>query len=229
MKNLKHFNIVITRAIDQAQETAQEIITLGATPIFLPCIEIQFLNFDKTILTNNFDIGIFLSANAVTALHDQKLKAGVFFAIGKKTAISAERLVQNKVQYPKNHETTEGLLTLPELANIKDKKIILFKGLGGRETLKDHLTKLGAIVTELNLYRRITPQSINYSILKTLDLTKTIILITSGEILDNLMQQLPAGLRDSVLNTEIVVKSERLKHLAHQYGFNNIVLDFPYK
>ncbi len=234
--NFENYNIIVTSAAHQAPEIAEKIKALGANPILLPCIEIEFLSIDLDILNQNFDSAIFLSPNSVLSLthrfspsNDDKLtplkhcKISNYFAIGQKTAEKAHNLVNNKIIFPqKNNETSEGLLELDELNNIKNNKIIIFKGQYGRDLLIPELKKRGAIITEIDTYRRKKPKNINYEILEKINLEQTIIILNSCEVIDNLLSDLPDKLKNKVLNTQISVRSERIKNHATKYGFTKI-------
>jgi uroporphyrinogen-III synthase len=51
-------------------------------------------------------------------------------------------------------EDSEGLLALPQLQVVAQRRIVLVKGPGGRELIADTLRERGAEVIEFNCYRR---------------------------------------------------------------------------
>lgn len=87
------------------------------------------------------------------------------YAVGKSTF---QTLAQWTHQYPfwcNNHQlmmplahqqTSEGILSLPSLSDVTEQRIVIVKGLGGRETLRDTLSERGAVVSECTVYERIT-------------------------------------------------------------------------
>ena len=52
---------------------------------------------------------------------------------------------------------SEGLLALPELANVAGNRIVIFRGAGGRELLHSMLAARGARVEQIECYRRARP------------------------------------------------------------------------
>ena len=76
-----------------------------------------------------------------------------FFAVGASTG----RIMQDaglEVIIPKQART-EGLLALPALQYVTNKKIVVIKGFGGRELLVDSLDSRGANVQEWEVYARV--------------------------------------------------------------------------
>lgn len=63
------------------------------------------------------------------------------------------------VVYPSAENTAEAVLALPETQAVADKKWLIVKGEGGRDTFTSTLTARGAEVTEMVLYRRSVPDS----------------------------------------------------------------------
>ena len=100
-------------------------------------------------------LAIFISTNAANLAVQQISKWPTdlrALAVGQSTA---EILIQAGVQttFPAQGNT-EGLLALPELSNVQDQTIYLFKGRGGREELALQLQKRGARVLPMELYVR---------------------------------------------------------------------------
>jgi len=110
---------------------------------------------------------------------------------------------------------SEGLLSLPELTEVKDHRILISRGHGGRELLAIELGRRGAKVEYLETYERVA--------LKQPELTGisngAVLVVTSAEIMESALAQL-AG-RESVM--QIVVPSERIESLALDRGFMNVV------
>ncbi|MFT4938128.1 MAG: uroporphyrinogen-III synthase [Paraglaciecola sp.] len=76
------------------------------------------------------------------------------FAVGNSTG----RILANSGFKPiiPEQASTEGLLALPELSQVEQKKIIVIKGHGGRKDLVEQLCQRHAQVEQWQLYRRVS-------------------------------------------------------------------------
>ena len=108
---------------------------------------------------------IFISSNAVhfgMALiedHWPQLPLGLtWYAIGGATAAKLEHFGIEAIT-PGSVMTSEGLLALSLLQNVRDQRVLIVKGQGGRDTLAQELTRRGALVEELPCYCRCLPKS----------------------------------------------------------------------
>ena len=82
---------------------------------------------------------------------------------------------------------SEGLLELPELADVRGKRVLILRGDGGREHLGDTLRARGAHVEGVSCYRRARPRSDTKGLGEAFrDGAIDIVTITSSEALDNL-------------------------------------------
>jgi len=218
---LTNQKILVTRPIRQAHKLCQLISKAGGQPIHFPVIEIIEIQ-DKSELSsqcaslNSGDIAIFISANAVENTLPFLLKYPVsktlqLFAVGKKTAtiLSKKRLSVVCAPSPFNSET---LLTLPALQQsaIQGKKVVIFKGEGGRELLADSLRQRGASVSTVAVYQRIQPS-------EPINITQVpdIITITSVQSLHHLFSMLSE--KSWLKNTPLAVLGERIAKQACQF------------
>ena len=168
-KPLQNIGIAITRPIDQAKKLAKLIEQAGGTPILFPLIEITPLNdysqFERVISEiGNYDWAIFISSNAVQNAMPRLVKLGIpsnlqFAAIGPVTAKELQNFGVEEVLTPKERFDSESLLTLPEMTNVAGKKIMIIRGVGGRDVLAETLKARGAQVTFAECYQRINPQT----------------------------------------------------------------------
>ncbi|MCL1126666.1 uroporphyrinogen-III synthase [Shewanella surugensis] len=174
-------------------------------------------------LTQADDI-IFVSTNAVKfadSLVKQPWPEHLrYFAIGKATQ-DALLAIDIKALTPHNKErqTTEGLLDLPELKSLKNKKVLIVRGVGGREALADELKQRQAEVTYWEVYQRApinldAKQITNQWKIEKIDT----IIVTSGEILDNLIKLVPKELFYWLKTCHIIVPSARVESVALSYG-----------
>lgn len=168
-KLLANFGVAITRPVDQAKKLSQRIQEAGGTIISFPLIEILPLSdysmFERVISDlTSYDWVIFISSNAVQNGMPRIVKSGVpahikYAAIGPVTAQELKQFGVKEVLIPDTRFDSESLLDLPEMHEIINKKIMIVRGVGGREVLAETLKKRGAEVTFAECYRRINPQT----------------------------------------------------------------------
>jgi len=202
---LQDLRVIVTRPARQAAGIAQALHALGATPIIVPAIVI-LPPADRAALDaahaslRRYDIAIFISANAVEyGVPDPRQwpPALAVFAPGPGTAAA---LVAAGVANPTIPDTTfdsEGLLALPALTAVTGKRVLIFRGEGGRTVLGDTLRARGATVDYVDCYRRAAPQSGTDGLAAMLrEHRADALTLTSSEGLDNLCALLdPQALR----------------------------------
>ena len=213
--NGKH--IAITRPAEQAKKLAQLITNAGGTPILFPLIEItplaDYSLFDAALSQiEDCDWAIFISSNAVQNGMPRLLKKGIpknlkFAAIGAITAKELENFGVKNVLFPTEKSDSEALLALPEM--FKTKKVMIFRGVGGREILAETLTARGATVTFAECYQRTNPQQ-NCDALKAAKLHG--IVVTSSEAMRHLLDL--AENESWLKNTPIFVNHARVAEQA---------------
>jgi len=212
--------VLVTRPSHQAHKLCQLISEAGGQAIRFPMIEIVEIKDKSELLAhcaalNSGDIVIFISANAVEKTLPFLLKYPIvktvqLFAVGKKTASVLSENGLSAVCAPPPFNS-EALLTLPELQQsiLQGKKVIIFKGEGGRELLADSLQQRGAEVSIVAVYQRIQPY-------ESMDITQVpdIITITSVQSLDNLFSMLSG--KSWLKNTPLAVLGERIAKQARR-------------
>jgi uroporphyrinogen-III synthase len=226
---MKNKTILITRAAHQAQTLQQLIHDAGGKTLLFPTLSIAFTTahgeFQRIIsaLTTD-DIAIFTSANAVaaTAPFWQSSAALSVMAIGPGTA-KALAMHQIKCQPLPLHFSSEGLLALPDLQQIKHKKIVIFCGENPRPLLKQTLLQRGALVDEAICYRRsppvITAAEVEWLTAQPIDY----ILSTSRNSLENLVALLAAAQAWLRQQTLIVINDDMLAQ-AYAFGFKHVIV-----
>ena len=210
-------HIAITRPAEQAKKLAELITNAGGTPILFPLIEItplaDYALFDAALSQiEDYDWAIFISSNAVQNGMPRLLKKGIpknlkFAAIGAITAKELASFGAKHVLFPTEKSDSEALLALPEM--FKAKKVMIFRGVGGREILAETLKARGATVTFAECYQRTNPQK-NCEVLAQLYTEKKLhgIVVTSSEAMRHLIDL--AGDEDWLKNTPIFVNHARV-------------------
>ena len=229
---LTGIGIAITRPIDQAKKLANLIEQAGGTPILFPLIEItplkDYSQFEVVISDiATYDWAIFISSNAVQNGMPHFIKKGIpstlqFAAIGPVTASELQNFGVKEVLIPNDRFDSESLLTLPEMANVTNKKILIVRGVGGRDVLAETLKTQGATVTFAECYQRTNPQT-NCDLLAQLWADKKLhaIVVTSSEAMRHLLAL--AGDADWLKQVTLFVNHARISELPLQIGLKVVV------
>ena len=163
--------IAVTRPLGQATKLNALIERSGGQAISFPLIAIAPLLDYHVFQTQleklpDYDWAIFISSNAVQHGVPRLLKhwggapAGLHFAaIGPATAAELKKFGIDDTLIPHDRFDSEALLALPEMHNVASHKIMIFRGVGGREILADTLRQRGAHVEFAECYQRTNPQS----------------------------------------------------------------------
>ena len=245
-KPLRGIGIAITRPIDQAKKLSALISEAGGTPILFPLIEItplaDYSQFQAVISDiKDYDWAIFISSNAVQNGMPRLVKAGTlpslkFAAIGPVTSSELQGFGVKDVLTPLSHVQdgdeskirfdSESLLTLPEMTNVAGKKILIVRGVGGRDVLAETLKTRGAQVTFGECYQRINPQT-NCNLLAQLWAEKKLhgIVVTSSEAMRHLLDL--AGDAEWLRNITLFVNHARIAELPLQMGLKVLVAGAP--
>ena len=229
--SLEGLTVVNTRPKLQAESLSDFIRREGGTPVEFPVIEIAQLEdphvLDEQIKkVHEFDIAIFISVNAVDAAmtisncFTQWPENVMIASVGQATALKLDYYglaVSIKASDPFN---SEALLLLPELQNLTGKKVIIFRGEGGRQLLADTLRSRGAAVEYIECYRRLVPASDPTRLYQCWDEGRCpLIVVTSNEGLRNLLTMVNNEHQQNLLSSMLVVVSERAVVLASELGF----------
>jgi uroporphyrinogen-III synthase len=224
---LAGLGIVVTRPARQAGSFAAKLATLGASPIVFPAIVI--LPPDDTsalarahATLDRYDFAFFVSANAVEygapdpARWPAPLQA---FAPGPGTAEALAAVGIADARVPVSSYDSEGLLALPELADVAGKRAIVFRGDGGRELLVDSLRARGAHVDLVSCYRRASPASGAAGLIEAMRERRAhAVTITSSEGLDNLWEVVGEHGRTLLAQLPLFVPHSRIASHARTLG-----------
>jgi uroporphyrinogen-III synthase len=169
-RRLDGVGIVITRPRAAAEALAAPLAAEGAKVWLLPALAIEDVAPTpalESLLSGlaRFDMAIFVSANAVekglaAARRHGAWPAGLrVAAIGEATAQALRNSGIARVISPTERHDSEALLGLAQLQVVKGQNIVVFRGEGGREQLKDVLETRGARVAYAECYARVRPHS----------------------------------------------------------------------
>ena len=235
---LDGISVLVTRPAEQAESLARAIEGAGGTAIRAPMIVIIGLH-DGSVAgavardLRSFDIVIFVSRNAaefgVALIKEeaQSLDGMPVFAVGLGTATSLKGLGVKPVITPASEFSSEGLLRLDGLseAKIKDKRIIIFRGVGGREYLAKTLERRNADVVYCECYERSKPALVLGTTLKKNAVkVPDIGLATSIEALDNLVEKIEDEGIDQLFDMQMLVVGARVGQEVEARGFTHRAL-----
>jgi uroporphyrinogen-III synthase len=224
-------HLVVTRPAAQAQPFCALLESAGARVTRFPVIEIQGPNDPGQLgavlgALDDLDIAVFVSANAVQRVLPTVLARGPWparlkiAAIGARTAREIEAHACAPDIVPDARFDSEALLDEAALRGVQGKRVVIFRGAGGREHLADTLRARGAEVIYAEAYRRAVP-ALDPGPLRVQLQAAAIdaITVTSGESLRNLLTMVGPEGRDALLGTPLIVGAARVAELARELGF----------
>ena len=146
------------------------------------------------------------------------------FAVGERTSQALQYENIGCSSTAESRQDSEGLLQLKQLQSIKDERIVIVRGQGGRETLALELSSRGAEVSYCEVYQRAMPLFKGVEIAKLWQQQSIdTILITSGEMLLNLLKLIDSEQRAWVEQCVVVVPSERVAKIAADKGLTQVI------
>jgi uroporphyrinogen-III synthase len=213
---LEGLGVVVTRPRSAGEPLAAALAREGARTWLFPALAIEDVEPTeqlRTLLSGifRFDMAIFVSANAV----EKGLAMARRFApwpgsigvaaIGQATAEALRNSGLANVISPPDRHDSEGLLALAQLQDVRGRNIIVFRGEGGRERLKESLEERGAAVTYAECYRRVRPDADPSAVVAALSRGEVhAVSVLSGETLGNFIAMIGAG-ADRLADVTLVV------------------------
>ena len=228
--------IVVTRPAHQAAHLAEMIRAAGGRAILFPVIEIVEVGDLQPLLAlidrlDEFDLAIFISPNAVNkAMNLIKARRALpphlqLAAIGRSGVRELRHFGVPSVIAPAARFDSEALLELPALRDVAGKRIVIFRGDGGRELLGDTLTARGAAIEYAECYRRGRPQLDATPLLKAWARNEVhAITGSSSEGLRNLYDLVGKLGQSWLKKTPLFVPHPRIGQAARELGLATVVL-----
>ena len=234
-------HIAVTRPAGQADRLCNEIEARGGTPVRFPVLAIRAVDRPAELQgiagrLNQFDLAFFVSPNAVLHAMPALLERGplppglVVATVGKGSERVLAEFGQEDVIAPQSGFDSESVLALPAFqpAAVNGKRVVIFRGDGGRDLLAEALRERGARVDYVTCYRRYRP-----------DLDPELLLgparkgqldgisLTSSEGVGNLVAMVGEdGMQ--ILKTVVIFASHpRIAAYARAAGFERIVETDP--
>ena len=234
MTTLKGKSILVTRPGRQGKALSTEIIYRGGRSILCPMIQIgepADIEIAREVAKNieNYDLAVFISRNAVhyglKTLADvgKELPQMDVYAVGPGTALELKLAGIERVYFPDLSHSSDGLLRLDSFQadSLDGRRVVVFRGEGGRELLASSLADRGAEVSYCECYQR-QPPCINLrEQLQTAQIfTPDIGLATSLESLNNLARIIIQNEMTNLFNMQMLVVSNRLSLHLRNLGFS---------
>lgn len=231
--------VVLTRPAGQARKLATLISAAGGEPVLFPALEILEASDLRPAVAlidrlDAFDLAVFISANAVNrglalvqARRNWPAGLGVA-AVGSASARALHRHGFDAVIVPKEGADSEALLDLPELKDVGGKRVVIFRGEGGRELLAETLAARGAAVEYAECYRRGRPEADAAPLLELWERHQLdAFTVTSSEALANLAEMLGKAGAQCLKTTPLFVPHQRIAAAARTLGVESVVLTSP--
>lgn len=254
MKTLPGLRVLIIRSARPDDPLAAALSAAGASVMSYPILAIEALDVNLQVspqrMTSDlvsqqqapgcYDTIIFVSRHAVNYGVAPLRQAGIDFdkvevaALGPTTAVMlGEQGIA--ALHPVDQTSTESLLAIPEMASVSGQRILIVRGKGGRETLKDTLVARGADVSYCEVYRRVADYRHADGIKLFLDSDEaTVVVAHSGEILaafarldftrlDSTSLDSTSQAPKTVWDLPCLVPGTRVAQLASELGFKQVV------
>lgn len=228
--------VVSLRPVGQQRALLRAARTLGAAGIALPGLRLAAREDTPTRTALDSALAaefvIFTSPAAVRfarrLLGQGSAAAGRLsmprcFALGAATA-SALRRLGAAVELPARADS-EALLALPDLRDVRGRRIGLVTAPGGRGLLAAQLRERGAELALAEVYER-RPARLSRRHLDALRAARGsgALCLTSAEAMANVLAALPANASARLRELVVLASSERLRALAHAAGFGTVLV-----
>lgn len=223
---LTDLTVLVTRPAAQCAVLCEEIVRQGGNAIPLPAVEIEPLAVQTIVTSADYDLIVFVSVNAVEhgARHISKGASTRIAAIGRATAaaLAAAELAADIV--PEAGFTSEALLAHPQLQLTGGARVLIVRGEGGRELLKETFTTHGMSVETREVYRRVRP-AVDAARLAEVETRWSedgidVVTATSIETLQNLQAMLTDRGRQLLSSATLLVPSRRIVAAAVGAGLH---------
>jgi uroporphyrinogen-III synthase len=232
----RRLRVLVTRPAGQAAGLCRLLEAAGYEAVQLPAIEIrepadlEALQLLAETLPG-YDLAVFISVNAVNHGLDYLLrlrdwpKHVKIATVGASSAAALGEYGMKPDLFPVHRYNSEALLALDELQEMHGKRVVILRGNGGREHLRDTLLARGAVVDYVEVYHRACPDidpELMHSLLRPGILD--VVIVTSNESLQNLYTMAGEKGQHLLRTLPLVVVSERQAVLAQELEFEHAAM-----
>jgi uroporphyrinogen-III synthase len=232
---LDGYTVVVTRPAAQAGPFIEQVRAAGARCIALPTLVIEPLDPGRDvaadILAQPWDWVFYTSVNAVESAAAALGRLPAARAVGAVGRATARALERHGVRVDLRPETanSEGLLAAPELEHVAGRSVLLVKGAGGRDLLRETLAGRGAQVRTLDVYRR-SSATLDPAAATAIaaavhrEVGRLVVAVTSAEVLASLLELVPAPLADNLREAGLLVPGARVAAAAKAAGWRGRIV-----
>lgn len=242
IRPLTGVGVLVTRPEGQAAGLVRRLEEAGADVLAVPLLAIGEPADPAPARAvarrlGEFDLIVFVSANAVHRGLAMARALGPLpalprlAAVGKATAAALEAEGLRADLVPSERFDSESLLALEDLQGpaVRGRRVLIVRGEGGRDVLAQTLRARGAQVVYAEVYRRERPPVDRAALQARGEAGRLqFALVTSGEVLDYLLDLVPPASSPWLRATTLVVPSERLAAYAARLGYPGPVAVAPH-
>ena len=239
---------VLTRAIEASgvgKRSLPEILSLPLLTI-VPKSDEHLADHIATVLSDA-DLAIFVSPNAIESVmrllerdwQDFSKKIIPIGVMGGSSHLALKNhgigLEENPtpIIIPKNNENWDSEGLWQEIGSLQrnwqNKKVVIFKGEGGRDWLADTLTKAGATVEAISTYSRVPLDLDNpaWHLVREMDLSKSLWLLTSSEAVRYLGEVMKDQFIQNLNSASALCPHHNIADAAELIGFGEVFTSEP--
>lgn len=229
-KPLAGARIAITRPVGAGAALRARVRALGATALPLPGSSLRAADDGRAARASlrealGCEVVIFTSPAAVRfAARLLPLRTpAIVIAPGMGTTRVLRR-VAGLDALVSGRPDSEGMLSLPEMGDLRGRRVGIIGAPGGRGLLEGTLQKRGARIVHAHVYQRV-PARLDRRHVDSLLSTRgpLYVPLSSSEALWNLLSALPGKSKRALLAGTAVASSERLQQAAREAGFARVL------
>ncbi|MEB6591152.1 uroporphyrinogen-III synthase [Pseudomonas asiatica] len=233
---MSQWRLLLTRPAEDCAALAQSLAAAGVGSSCLPLLAIEPVALgdrQRPLLKGlpGFQAIIVVSKPAARLLLEHLAQASLqpprqgWFTVGEATAAVLQG-VGLEVSFPPRGDDSEALLALPALRQavaVPAPRILIVRGVGGRELLAERLAEQGASVDYLELYRRCLPAYPVGTLMRRIEAERLNgLVVSSGQGLEHL-QQMAGADWPLVARLPLFVPSPRVADQARAAGAQQIL------